>query len=327
MWYPDLVEQVGQPWDWPDDILTAFVSAPSSESVRILGRFLYESGVPVELAVDILHDYPGGHANDEYVAYIEAMYTMWAGDDATETEIASDKGDTRSDADVVVISDDDIVIISDDDNSTSQVPTTTAAPQNDVMDTVCNPEPRRKSPDMPPITVVEGLSPLQGTTPPTSLNVRPDLTRPDVLARLGQPYVDSLLSRPARDDLEDAWQNLLRRVGPPREWPRDVREAMVADVDNLNPVAVASFAYVNDVPLYHLLQYLEHRPQGVAPSSVERINTLYDMWDNPNRGRQYRAQRFAYSVALKWYVDLNLEASTSPLCQRLNSQLQPSRRQ
>ena len=83
---------------------------------------------------------------------------------------------------------------------------------------------------------------------------------------------------------------------------------MAADVDTVNSVAVASFAYVNDVPLQHLLQYLEHRPQEVAPSSVERMNTLY-MWNNPNRGRQYRAQRFVYCVALQWYVDLNLGES------------------
>ena len=87
---------------------------------------MYERGFPVELVVDILHDYPGGHANEEYVAYIEATYIMWAGDDATERAVARDKEDTHSDDDVVVISDDDIIIISDDDNSAAPVPTTTA---------------------------------------------------------------------------------------------------------------------------------------------------------------------------------------------------------
>ena len=63
---------------------------------------------------------PCGHADEEYVAYIEAMHTMWTDDDAMEKPLASDKGHTHSDDSVV----------SDDNNSSAPVQTTTTAPRN-----------------------------------------------------------------------------------------------------------------------------------------------------------------------------------------------------
>ena len=83
------------------------------------------------------------------------------------------------------------------------------------------------------------------------MNVRPDVTRPDVLARLGQPYgrtsTDCCHARRGMTSSTDGRTSY-------DAWDPVGSGHVTSEVDTLNPVAVGSFAYVNEVPVQHLLQ-------------------------------------------------------------------------
>ena len=54
----------------------------------------------------------------------------------------------------------------------------------------------------------------------------PDLSRPEVLGRLGLGYVASTLARPDQDPFDTVWKVMLRRLGAPRSWPLDIRQCL-----------------------------------------------------------------------------------------------------
>ena len=65
-----------------------------------------------------------------------------------------------------------------------------------------------------------------------------------------------------------------------------------------------------------MLDYLVSRPQGIDTDCAKKLELYYVMWHNPTRGKFYRAQRFAYCLEFKRYLDLNYNESSSEVAPR-----------
>ena len=164
-----------------------------------------------------------------------------------------------------------------------------------------------RSPSSPSVTFVDLTQEPNET--PTTFSQSPvcgqNLTRPEVLGRLGLNYVSSVWARRSDHSAYQSWQGKLNFLGPPKDWSLDIRQAFAGNVDASNPLFLSTFAFINGVPCVILCDYLMSRPQGVDSATIDKTELFYNMWKSPTRGKFYRSEQFAYCLKCKRYLDLN----------------------
>ena len=311
---------VGPCESWPEHVIEAFCANVCHESVWTITKFSFDRDVPLNVLIPVLEDLPFGSASFDLLRYAEDLYRVWSSD-SDESDLATPSPPSStpegsqpqpSPAGLQGVGLPVVVLSSDDDGE----PTPTAPEKPAVVDVEATREPTTP----PLITIVDlGASGASSSEASTSLAyVGPDLNRPEVLQRLGPGYVSAALSKPDRDPFDAAWKDVLRHLGPPQDWPHDMRQCFAGRVDSQNVMPVATFADVNHLPVDTLCEYLSARPQGIDSATVAKIRQYYEMWSHPTRGHSYRAQRFAYSLQFHRYLDLNLHESASATAKRLN---------
>ena len=289
-WCLPLEKFAGPIVNWPDDILEAFRGEQNYETARPIAEWGYFHSVPLDDLTDVLMSQRGATGDISHTAFLSIVYSEMF---YTEAGLSS------------VL---DLTVSPEPEVPETAVPVVIQLP--DVHD----------NPESPPlITIVDlgedEVSQTQEHTQqsPSWLLSGPDLSKPEVLGRLGEDYVRYTLAREDHDPFDAAWKAMLRRLGAPRAWPLDIRQCLAGRVDEQNAIVVASFAYMNRVEMRELLEYLQGRPQGLDSATAGKIRIYYEMWNNPKRGYQYRQQRFAYNIELKRYLDLNLCESENPV--------------
>lgn len=300
-WCAPLERFAGTISTWPEEVLQSLRSEESDATLQCIGEWAYFHSVPLDDLLDVLYHLPGATGDVRCTLLLRTVYEDMFKVDAGLTEAL--EAAVRSVPDLLSEREDDVIVIDDDGSGPAE-----------------HKEVRPTSP--PLVTIVEdpGASTSTSQAPQddtTGLVVGPDLSRPEVLGRLGLGYVASTLARPDQDPFDTAWKVMLRRLGAPRTWPLDIRQCLAGRVDRQNVIVVASFAFMNGVKVDELCEFLFSRPQGIDNNILQHIRVLYEMWQNPTRGHHYRQQRFAFNLRLQRYLDLNLNESNSPLAKLL----------
>ena len=304
-WCLPLEKYAGPIGNWPDDVLQALRSDQNNDSGQKIAEWGYFYSIPLDDLTDILNSQRGATGEISYTAFLSKVYS-----DMFYTEAGlSNVLESALSAETTPLGTPEVPNISLDDDVV-------------IIENNAGKEERPPSPKSPPlITIVdlgdgdsgEGSKSQQEDATPSWLLSGPDLSRPEILGRLGDGYVRSTLAREDRDPFDAAWKAILRRLGAPRAWPLDIRQCFAGRVDEQNALVVASFSYMNGVLISELLEYLHGRPHGLPNSTVvKKLVLYYDMWNNPKRGHYYRKQRFAYNIKLQRYLDLNLCESSNP---------------
>lgn len=300
-WCAPLQEFAGPLENWPMDILQALQDIQSEATASRVAAWAYFHSIPLDRLTDVLQGQEGCSGDPALVMLMLKKYEEMYNTDK-ELAIALDEAIQRGYP---------TIDVEDED-----VPVATPSPAS-------SPPPPASSPSPPALTIVDLT---QDSSPKTSfpqdLLLGPDLSRPEVLGRLGhQYYVAGTLSRPSSDPATEVWKSVLQILGAPKEWPFDIRQLLCGEITEVNVLPVATFSFLNNVPYKLLCDYLSSRPQGLDSCVIKKIALFYSMWGSPTRGKFYRSERFAYSLKLKHYVDLNFNESSSLIAKRLNKNL------
>ena len=294
---PDLqwclvLEQFAGPMkNWPLEVLHALKANQCEATARTIASWGYFQSIQLDILTDVLHAQPGCTGDPALLLIMVQIYDdLYSEDNALAIALSS--------------ANEGIEEIEDNGEVTSKSPS--------------------KSPSPPALTIVEltqDVSQDDSLQVSQPLSFGPDLSRPEVLGRLGVQYVKALLARDISDPFLLSWSSLLNFLGPPKEWPLDIRRAFDGTVTTNNLLTLATFGFMNGVPHNVLLEYLLSRPQGIDSQCADKLQLYYAMWQNPTRGKFYRSQRFAYCLKLKRYLDLNYNESSSAIARRLNKSL------
>ena len=305
-WCAPLEEFAGPRGNWPMDILQALQDIQSEETASRVAAWAYFHSIPLDFLTDVLQGQEGCSGDPALIMVMLKKYEELYNTDK-ELAIALDEAIQHG-----------YPTIDEDED----IPVATHSPASSPPPPASSPPPPASSPSPPALTIVD----LTQDSPPKpsfpqDLLLGPDLSRPEVLGRLGHQYVVGTLSRPSSDPATEVWKSVLQILGAPKEWPFDIRQLLCGEITEVNVLPVATFSFLNNVPYKLLCDYLSSRPQGLDSCVIKKIALFYSMWGSPTRGKFYRSERFAYSLKLKRYVDLNFNESSSLIAKRLNKNL------
>ena len=239
-WCLVLEQYAGPMKNWPLEVLHALKADQGEATARTIASWGYFQSIQLDILIEVLHAQPECTGDPSLLLIMVQIYEdLYSEDSALAIALSSATEEIEDNSEVTT----DNVIAS-------------------------------KSPSPPALTIVELTQDdsqddsLQVSQP---LIVGPDLSRPEVLGRLGVKYVKALLARDISDPFLLSWSALLNFLGPPKEWPLDIRRAFAGTVSTNNLLTLARFGFMNRVPHNVLLEYLLSRPQGIDSHCADKL--------------------------------------------------------
>lgn len=115
----------------------------------------------------------------------------------------------------------------------------------------------------------------------------------------------SLFSDVERRRWRNPW-NRLNFFAPIERWPEEMRRIFwCSNLKYRHRLHVASFGYLNGIPIQHLLDALWFTNKSMNSEKVYKIRGLYTYWSDLRNGEERRAKRFAFHTADRRVLDLN----------------------
>ena len=256
------LEKYGGPISgWPVEVLQALKSSESDNTSNTIAAWGYFHSIPLDELTDVLQGQLDCTGDPARIAIMVQVY---------EDLYRSDKALAMALSAAAVEEEDSLMQEEDVQEVEAGVQQVKDVRQEEKKIPLSSPSP-------PAFTVVDLTQEPELSTSSQSFVAGPDLSRAEVLGRLGGKYVYSLLNRKDTDPSLDSWKNLLRFLRPPKDWPLDIRHAFAGNNDETNVLFISTFAFINKVPSSILCDYLLSRPHGIESSAIKKIQQYYEM--------------------------------------------------